>query len=41
MKESVKLHMICISCINDRHPVPKNTWSRNFTYHSVSERNFT
>jgi len=23
MKETVKLHMVCISSKNDRHPVPK------------------
>jgi len=24
MKEAVKLRMVCISCNNDRHPVPKS-----------------
>ena len=23
MKEAVKLHMVCVSSNNDRHPVPK------------------
>jgi len=23
MKEAVKLHMVCISANNDRHPIPK------------------
>jgi len=30
MKETVKLHMVCISSSNDRHPVLK--YPRHYTY---------
>jgi len=43
MKEEVKLHMVCISSNNDRHPVPKTFTPLQYTcrHFTSSHLNFT
>jgi len=33
MQEAVKLHMVCISSNNDRHPIPKTFTPLRYTSH--------
>ena len=43
MKEAVKLHMVCISSSNDRHPFPKTFTPLHYTFRhfTSSHLNFT